>query len=113
MNLLILVELVWQVPYNVSLYLIMMIVPSLQWLITLQFKCSMILTRRSLPEQFAEIREEDMLSSLEKVHGLDFTVIDAFSLPGLPLPPKTFRGIRKKQSSLKRWLNICADESMK
>ncbi|KAH7680776.1 Protein translocase subunit SecA protein [Dioscorea alata] len=66
-----------------------------------------------LAEQFAEIREEDMLSSLEQVHGLDFTIIDAFSLPGLPLPPKTFRGIRKKQSSLKRWLNICADDSMK
>ncbi|KAM0939802.1 putative protein translocase subunit SecA, SecA Wing/Scaffold, secA, Wing/Scaffold superfamily [Dioscorea sansibarensis] len=60
----------------------------------------------------AEIREDYIVSSLEKVHGLDSTIIDAFSLRGLPLPPKTFRGIHKKQSSLNCWLNICADDSM-
>ncbi|TYH28255.1 hypothetical protein ES288_A02G129700v1 [Gossypium darwinii] len=39
--------------------------------------------------------------------------VDNFHLPNLPKPPDGFRGIRRKNSSLKRWLAICSDDSTK
>lgn len=66
-----------------------------------------------LPESFVEMNEEDLRSSLEQIHGLSSIKVDTFSLPNLPVPPNAFRGIRKKNSSLKRWLIICADDTTK
>ncbi|KAI3460557.1 hypothetical protein Pfo_017220 [Paulownia fortunei] len=62
---------------------------------------------------FAGVTEEHMLQSLTQVHGLSFVDIDEFHLPTLPKPPNSFRGIRMKSSSLKRWLTICSDDSIK
>ncbi|OAY65501.1 Protein translocase subunit SECA2, chloroplastic [Ananas comosus] len=66
-----------------------------------------------LSESFKQIAEEDLLSSLDQIHGLGSIEIDTFSLPDLPTPPNTFRGIRKKTSLLRRWLAICADDTVK
>lgn len=35
--------------------------------------------------------------------------MEDLSLPHLPKPPNAFRGIRRKNSSLRRWLDICSD----
>ncbi|KAL0432231.1 UNVERIFIED_CONTAM: protein translocase subunit SECA2, chloroplastic [Sesamum latifolium] len=59
------------------------------------------------------VTEEHLLQSLTQVHGLSSIDIDEFHLPSLPKPPSAFRGIRMKSSSLKRWLTICSDDSMK
>ncbi|XP_074562158.1 protein translocase subunit SECA2, chloroplastic [Curcuma longa] len=69
--------------------------------------------RSVLAESFAKVREEDLLSSLEQIQRLHVVDVGNFSLPNLPVPPNTFRGIRKKISSLKRWLGICTDETTK
>ncbi|XP_073013685.1 protein translocase subunit SECA2, chloroplastic isoform X2 [Typha latifolia] len=66
-----------------------------------------------LADSFEEIGEGDLLSSLEQTHGLGSIDVNTFSLPGFPVPPKTFRGIRKKNSSFRRWLAICADDTAK
>ncbi|WOL11921.1 protein translocase subunit SECA2, chloroplastic [Canna indica] len=66
-----------------------------------------------LAESFAEVREKELLSALELIHGLHEVEIKNFSLPNLPEPPNTFRGIRMKISSFKRWLGICTDETTK
>ncbi|XP_065044350.1 protein translocase subunit SECA2, chloroplastic-like [Musa acuminata AAA Group] len=66
-----------------------------------------------LAESFAEVREEELLMSLEQIHGLRIMEVENFSLPNLPIPPNTFRGIRKKILSLRRWLGICTDETIK
>ncbi|PIN16998.1 hypothetical protein CDL12_10352 [Handroanthus impetiginosus] len=66
-----------------------------------------------LNDSFAGVTEEHMLQSLIQVHGLSSVEIDDFHLPTLPKPPNSFRGIRMKSSSLKRWLTICSDDSMK
>ncbi|XP_020590015.1 protein translocase subunit SECA2, chloroplastic isoform X2 [Phalaenopsis equestris] len=66
-----------------------------------------------LNEYFAEVEEEDVLSSLEEVYGVNSIVVDTFSLPNLPVPPNAYTGIRKKISSLRRWLAICADDATK
>ncbi|XP_020274388.1 protein translocase subunit SECA2, chloroplastic [Asparagus officinalis] len=59
----------------------------------------------------ADVREEALLLSLEQIHGLSSINVDKFSLPNFPVPPNTFRGIRKKNSSLKRWFIICSDDT--
>lgn len=64
-------------------------------------------------DSFAGITEENFLHSLSQVHGLSSVDIDEFHLPTLPKPPNSFRGIRMKSSSLKRWLTICSDDSIK
>ncbi|KAG6477563.1 hypothetical protein ZIOFF_066830 [Zingiber officinale] len=69
--------------------------------------------RSVLAESFAKVGEEDLLTSLEQIQRLHVVDVGSFSLPNLPLPPNTFRGIRKKISSLKRWLRICTDETTK
>ncbi|KAH6785796.1 hypothetical protein C2S51_038251 [Perilla frutescens var. frutescens] len=66
-----------------------------------------------LNDSFAGITEENMLHSLTQVHGLSSVDIDEFHLPTLPKPPNSFRGIRMKSSTLKRWLTICSDDSIK
>ncbi|CAA6660403.1 unnamed protein product [Spirodela intermedia] len=64
-----------------------------------------------LSDLFAEVTEEDVLSSLEQINGVQSITADAFSIPYLPAPPNLFRGIRRKASSLKRWLIICSDDT--
>ncbi|KAJ4819063.1 Protein translocase subunit SecA [Rhynchospora pubera] len=66
-----------------------------------------------LPESFKEVKEEDLLSSIEQIKGLDSIDVDSFSLPTLPMRPNSFRGFRRKSSSLKRWLSICSDDTAK
>ncbi|KAK4433717.1 protein translocase subunit SECA2, chloroplastic [Sesamum alatum] len=66
-----------------------------------------------LNDSFSGVTEEQLLQSLTQVHGLSSIEIDEFHLPSLPKPPNTFRGIRMKSSSLKRWLTICSDDSVK
>ncbi|KAF6170541.1 hypothetical protein GIB67_031949 [Kingdonia uniflora] len=66
-----------------------------------------------LPDSFGEITKESLLVSLEQPCDLSSIEIDKLRFPNLPIPPNAFRGIRKKNSSLKRWLVICADDSTK
>lgn len=65
------------------------------------------------PESFAGITDEALLKSLLQLHESSSININNFYLPNLPKPPNVFRGIRRKSSSLKRWLDICFDDSTK
>jgi preprotein translocase subunit SecA len=56
---------------------------------------------------------ENLQSSLELLHACDSVKADNFSLPNMPVPPNSFRGIRKKASSVMRWLAICNDDTSK
>ncbi|GKB88227.1 protein translocase subunit SecA2, chloroplastic isoform X1 [Tanacetum coccineum] len=56
---------------------------------------------------------ESLMQSLASVHKISDVDISDFHFPNLPQPPNAFRGIRKKTSSLKRWLAICSDDSLK
>ena len=60
---------------------------------------------------FAGITEESFGKSLSQLHELNSVNINDFHLPNLPKPPNSFRGIRAKSSSLRRWLAICTDDS--
>nr|DAD24747.1 TPA_asm: hypothetical protein HUJ06_026211 [Nelumbo nucifera] len=71
------------------------------------------LAGKILNDSFAGLTKEALLDSLEKQHELSSIEIDSFSLPNMPMPPNAFRGIRRKSSSLKRWLAIFTDDSMK
>lgn len=64
-----------------------------------------------LNDCFAGITEESFGKSLSQLHELKSVNINDFYLPNLPKPPNSFRGIRAKSSSLKRWLAICTDDS--
>lgn len=64
-----------------------------------------------LDDSSAGITEEALLTSLKQLHELSFIDINDFYLPNLPPPPNSFRGIRRKSSSLKRWLAIYSDDS--
>ncbi|KAL6503477.1 Protein translocase subunit SA2, chloroplastic [Orobanche gracilis] len=66
-----------------------------------------------LNDSFAAVTEEHMLQSLTQLHGLNSVEIDNFHLPNLPKPSDSFRGIRMKTLSLKRWLTICSDDLVK
>ncbi|KAG8496966.1 hypothetical protein CXB51_008191 [Gossypium anomalum] len=66
-----------------------------------------------LDDSFATISEEDLFQSLKQLHESNSVDVDNFHLPNLPKPPDNFRGIRRKNSSLKRWLAICSDDSTK
>ncbi|KAG9457145.1 hypothetical protein H6P81_001653 [Aristolochia fimbriata] len=66
-----------------------------------------------LPDSFAGVTGEALCSSLDRSHDLPSIDVGSFSLPDLPVPPNAFRGIRGKGASLKRWLSICADDSVK
>ncbi|KAK7835122.1 protein translocase subunit seca2 [Quercus suber] len=56
------------------------------------------------------ITEDALLKSLGQLHDSSSIDIDSFYLPNLPKPSNSFRGIRRKSSSLKRWLAICSDD---
>uniref|UniRef100_A0A0D9XQ05 chloroplast protein-transporting ATPase n=1 Tax=Leersia perrieri TaxID=77586 RepID=A0A0D9XQ05_9ORYZ len=66
-----------------------------------------------LNESFKEIQEEDLLLSLEEFHGCGTVNVDNFTLPNMPVSPNSFRGIRKRTSSMMRWLAICVDDATK
>ncbi|XP_034200816.1 protein translocase subunit SECA2, chloroplastic isoform X4 [Prunus dulcis] len=73
----------------------------------------MTISGKLLDDSFAGITEEALLKSLAHSHELNSIDLDDIHLPNLPRPPKAFRGIRKKSSSLKRWLAICSDDLTK
>ncbi|KAI3785340.1 hypothetical protein L1987_44456 [Smallanthus sonchifolius] len=66
-----------------------------------------------LDESSTGITAESLLQSLVNVHEMSDVDINDFRFSNLPQPPNAFRGIRKKASSLKRWLAICSDDSLK
>lgn len=61
-------------------------------------------------DSFAGITEEALLDSIGQLHDFSSIDIENFYLPKLPKPPNSFRGVRRKSSSLKRWLTICSDD---
>ncbi|KOM41530.1 hypothetical protein LR48_Vigan04g172800 [Vigna angularis] len=63
-----------------------------------------------LHESFEGISDHTLLNSLGLLNDVSSVDIVNFSLPNLPAPPNAFRGIRRKSSSLRRWLAICADD---
>lgn len=63
-----------------------------------------------LVESLGGISDDTLLNSLGLVNDLCLVDIINFSLPNLPAPPNAFRGIRRKSSSLRRWLAICTDD---
>ncbi|CAL4981947.1 unnamed protein product [Urochloa decumbens] len=66
-----------------------------------------------LSEPFKDIQEENLQSALEQMHGRGSVKADSFALPNMPVPPDSFRGIRKKTSSVMRWFAICVDDTSK
>ncbi|XP_058219645.1 protein translocase subunit SECA2, chloroplastic isoform X2 [Rhododendron vialii] len=66
-----------------------------------------------LNESFVAITDKALLKSLAQLQWLHTVNISDFAFPNLPSPPNSFRGIRRKSSSLKRWLAICSDDSPK
>lgn len=54
-----------------------------------------------------------MLESLAQLHKLHMINLDEFHLSSMPNLPNSFKGIHAKISSLKRWRQICADDSIK
>ncbi|KAL6868239.1 hypothetical protein ACP4OV_015084 [Aristida adscensionis] len=66
-----------------------------------------------LSEPFKDIREENLQSALEQIDGNGSVKVDNFAIPNMPVPPDSFRGIRKKASSVLRWLAICVDDTSK
>lgn len=66
-----------------------------------------------LNKSFVAVTDKALLKSLEQLQRLSTVNISDFDLPNLPSPPNTFRGIRRKTSSLERWLAICSDDSPK
>lgn len=66
-----------------------------------------------LDDSFAGIFGETLLKSIEKLPELNSIDINNFYFPDLPKPPNMFRGIRRKSSSLKRWLAVCSDDLTK
>uniref|UniRef100_A0A803LHH3 chloroplast protein-transporting ATPase n=1 Tax=Chenopodium quinoa TaxID=63459 RepID=A0A803LHH3_CHEQI len=65
-----------------------------------------------LDESFAGITEDVLLESLSQLDASAPTDFNGFLPDNLPRPPNAFKGIRKKTSSFKRWLTICADDSI-
>lgn len=63
-----------------------------------------------LAETFEGISDHTLLNSLGLLNDASSVDIVNFSLPNLPAPPNAFRGIRRKSSSLRRWLAICTDD---
>lgn len=66
-----------------------------------------------LDDLFAGISGDTLLKSIEELPELNSIDINNFYFPDLPKPPNLFRGIRRKSSSLKRWLAICSDDLTK
>ncbi|PQM36230.1 protein translocase subunit SECA2 chloroplastic isoform X1 [Prunus yedoensis var. nudiflora] len=80
------------------------------WSLGKLLKEFMTISGKLLDDSFAGITEEALLKSLAHSHELNSIDLDDIHLPNLPRPPKAFRGIHKKSSSLKRWLAICSDD---
>ncbi|KAL6658515.1 hypothetical protein ACP70R_004101 [Stipagrostis hirtigluma subsp. patula] len=66
-----------------------------------------------LSESFKDIQVENLQSALEQMDGCGCVKADSFAIPNMPVPPNSFRGIRKKASSVMRWLAICVDDTSK
>jgi preprotein translocase subunit SecA len=79
------------------------------WSLAKLLKEFMAISGNLLDESFSGITEETMLQSLENLHEGSSIEMEDLSLPHLPKPPNAFRGIRRKNSSLRRWLDICSD----
>uniref|UniRef100_A0A0A9DSV3 SecA Wing/Scaffold domain-containing protein n=1 Tax=Arundo donax TaxID=35708 RepID=A0A0A9DSV3_ARUDO len=47
------------------------------------------------------------------MHGCGSVKADNFALPNMPVPPNSFRGIKKRKSSIMWWLAICVDDTSK
>jgi preprotein translocase subunit SecA len=71
------------------------------------------LTLRCSAETFKETQDEDLQSSLEQILRYGSLEVDNFALPNMPVPPNSFKGIRKKTSSVMRWFAICVDDTSK
>ncbi|CAL2235054.1 unnamed protein product [Prunus armeniaca] len=83
------------------------------WSLGKLLKEFLTISGKLLDDSFTGITEEALLKSLAHSHELNSIDLDDIHLPNLPRPPKAFRGIRKKSSSLKRWLAICSDDLTK
>ncbi|KAG7597849.1 SecA preprotein cross-linking domain superfamily [Arabidopsis suecica] len=79
------------------------------WSLAKLLKEFMAISGNLLDESFSGITEETMLQSLENLHERSSIDMEDLYLPHLPNPPNAFRGIRRKNSSLRRWLDICSD----
>lgn len=80
-------------PFGYSSYII--IINMLKWI---------------LAESFGGINDDTLLNSLGLLNEVNSVDVVNVCLPNLPAPPNAFRGIRRKSSSLKRWLAICSDD---
>ncbi|CAL0319428.1 unnamed protein product [Lupinus luteus] len=80
------------------------------WSLSKLLKEFMTVGGKLLHESFGGITDDNLLKSLGKLHDISSLDIVYFSLPNLPAPPNAFRGIRRKNSSLRRWLTICSDD---
>ncbi|GKU98466.1 hypothetical protein SLEP1_g11471 [Rubroshorea leprosula] len=83
------------------------------WSLAKLLKEFIAISGKLFDDSFMGITEEDLQKSLEQLHQSSSVDVDNFYLPKLPKPPDCFRGIRRKNSSLKRWLAICSDDSAK
>lgn len=80
------------------------------WSLGKLLKEFILIAGKLLDDSFAGITEDALLKSLGQLHDSSSIDIDCFYLPNLPKPSNSFRGIRRKSSSLKRWLAICSDD---
>ncbi|XP_023644831.1 protein translocase subunit SECA2, chloroplastic isoform X1 [Capsella rubella] len=80
------------------------------WSLAKLLKEFMAITGSLLDDSFSGVTEVTMLQSLENLHETSSIDMEDFYLPHLPKPPNVFRGIRRKNSSLRRWLDICSDD---
>ncbi|XP_013604223.1 PREDICTED: protein translocase subunit SECA2, chloroplastic [Brassica oleracea var. oleracea] len=80
------------------------------WNLAKLLKEFMAISGNLLDDSFSGITEGTMLQALENLHETSSIDMDNFHLPHLPKPPNAFRGIRRKNASLRRWLDICSDD---
>ncbi|KAL1309846.1 hypothetical protein AAHE18_17G207500 [Arachis hypogaea] len=80
------------------------------WSLSKLLKEFMTIGGKLLHESFGGITDDSLLNSLGQLNDAGSIDIVNFSLPNLPTPPNAFRGIRRKSSSLRRWLVICSDD---
>lgn len=65
-----------------------------------------------LNDSFVGITEVKLLESLSQLDASAPVDFNGLLRTDLPRPPNAFKGIWKKTSSFKRWLTICADDSI-
>ncbi|KAL4587260.1 hypothetical protein LXL04_000128 [Taraxacum kok-saghyz] len=83
------------------------------WNLDKLLKDFVAISGKILDESCTGITVESLSQSLVDVNEVSDVDINDFHFPNLPQPPNAFRGIRNKTSSLKRWLAICSDDSLK